>query len=192
MKSSLGGRLAFLLVGLVSIMAIAQENARFRPPKNIEITETLVKRYLKHVRQKLKNLQEHAEEIAQTKSSNNAEIDELSKKLHAKLEILRNNTGITKETEQILDDLAFSIISAKLILQTNNVDLKELKESLLPEEQAQSEKFFKDMRAAQIEVASLKEIRKKYGDEAVNIFIRHDQELMEIYSELAKLMTPSK
>jgi putative protein kinase ArgK-like GTPase of G3E family len=192
MKSSLGGRLAFLLVGLVSIMAIAQENARFRPPKNIEITETLVKKYLKHVRQKLKSLQEHAKEIAQTESAKNAGINELSKKLYAKLEILRNNAGITKETEQILDDLAFSIISAKLILQTNNVDLKELKESLPPEEQAQSEKFFKDMRAAQIEVASLKEIRKKYGDKAVNIFIRHDQELMEIHSELAKLMIPSK
>jgi hypothetical protein len=191
MKSLLGGRLAFLLVGAVSIMAIAQENARFRPPINIEITETLVKKYLEYMRQKLKSVQEHAEEIAQAESAN-AKIDESSNKLYARLESLRNSAGITKEIEQILDDLAFSIISAKLILQTNNIDLKELKESLPSEEQAQSYKFFNDMHAAQREVASLKEIRKKYGDKAVNIFIRHDQDLMEIHSELAKLMTPSK
>lgn len=180
-------------------------------PKTVVFTDDLVKKFMEYQKENYALLQHYVAESRKNlesskgdtlKTLNQISINEkLGKEMDAKLVAKRKELGLSEEEFEAVKDAAQMLATGRSLynqmggdaaLAKMEAEQKAQVAKLPAEQRAAAEAQMADMTKSLREVRDGLELRKKYGDQAADVLLRHGDELAKQYTEMLKMMAEKK
>jgi hypothetical protein len=180
-------------------------------PAKVEFTDALVLKYMDYQKQRLAIVTRFAEETRKNLAAAKGDAaktlqqiplnEKLSQEMDAALDAKRAEVGLSKEQFEALEGAVELIANGRLLYNQMGGDAQlakmeaESKKQIaaMPEAQrAEAEKTFADMSKSLKELKDGLELRKKYGDQAADVLLKHADELAKQRMDGLQLLAGKK
>jgi len=171
-------------------------------PKKVEITEPLVMKFMDYQKAQLALVQEFAAQAGKSlkaaegstlKTLNTmTENAKLGEQLEEKLKAKRGELGLAEEEFEVVQDAVQTMATARALYNQMGGDAQVAKieadqkaqlAKLPAEQRAAAEAQMADMNKAFMDLKNGLDVRKKHGDQAADVLLRHADELAKAYWE---------
>jgi type III secretory pathway component EscV len=178
------------------------EAAKSAEPRKLEITEALVLKYMEYQKENLALVQQFVAETRKNLESAKGDTvktlnqislnDKMSKELDEKLKARRQAMGFSEDEFDMMQDAVQTMATGRALYNQMGGDAQmakieaEQKASLarVPADQrAAAEAQIADMSKSLAEMKNGAEVRKKYGDQAADVLLKHADDLAKVYWE---------
>jgi hypothetical protein len=180
-------------------------------PAKVEFTDALVLKYMEYQKQQVAIVSTYADQTRKNLASAKGDAakilqqipinEKLSQEMDAALKAKRAEVGLTEEQFSALQEAVELIANSRLLYNQMGGDAQLAKMeadskkqiAALPEAQrAEAEKTLGDMSKSLRELKDGLELRKKYGDQAADVLLKHADDLARHQMEAFKLLGEKK
>jgi hypothetical protein len=180
-------------------------------PAKVEFTDALVLKYMDYQKQQLVIVSRYAEETRKNLASAKGDAaktlqqipinEKLSQEMDAALKAKRAEVGLREEQFEALEDAVGLIANGRLLynqmggdaeLAKMEADSKKQIAALPDAQRAEAEKTFAEMSKSLRELKNGQELRKKYGDQAADVLLKHADDLAKQRMDALQLLAGKK